>query len=369
MRITSIALALVLVGGLYYWFVARHQMGEQQAAAVTETTQEDASAGALDPVAEAAVPVMVMESRAQPTQSKLLVTGRTRAVRNIHVAAQTTGQVVSQPLRRGARVVEGDVLCRLDEGIRAAELAEAEAALVEAEAESGATDRLSKRGFAAEMTVKTQRAALQRAQAQLDGVRWDIAQLEIRAPFDGVLESDTAELGTLLTPGAICANVIDMSRVKIEGYVAEREVDLLSVGQIAQARLINGVKSAGEITFLSRVADETTRTFAVEVTMDNPGGRIRDGMTAQLQIDLPPQTAHLVPQSALTLDDAGRMGVRVNDGGTARFAPISILNQTDDGGFWVGGLPDAIEIIVVGQEFVTDGRRILPQPADWSLLQ
>ncbi len=95
----------------------------------------------------------------------------------------------------------------------------------------------------------------------------------------------------------------------------------------------------------------------------NQDGRIRDGMTAELRIDLPAEVAHLIPQTALTLDDAGRLGVRLAAEGKARFVEIRIIRDEIDG-VWVTGLPDRASVIVVGQEFVRDGRSIAPTVLD-----
>ena len=382
MRITSLLLAFTIIGGLLYWFHFRHQQDNLSAVAATspatgakaeisadETDQQTATPSDEPGQAEdTAVKVMVLESVAREARARLIVRGRTEALRNVAVSAQTTGRVISQPLRRGSRVTAGQPLCELDPGVRAAELAEAEASLTEAEAEADASKRLSQKGFAAENTLKTREARLEAAQARLDRVQWDIDQLIIRAPFDGVLETDTAELGTFLSPGNICATVIDLGEVKVAGFVSEQEIDLLRVGQKTRARLINGIEAEGTISFLSRRADEKTRTFGVEVILNNPEDRIRDGMTAELMIDLAERKGHLVPQSALTLDDGGRLGVRIDEDGVARFREVRILSDEAQG-VWIDGLPDKASIIVVGQEFVRDGRRIAASPADWSVLK
>ena len=374
MRLTSVIAALLIAAGLWFWFVLRHEIGtEDSAAAVAvEESETQVEQETDDPDAgkdqENPVPVVVLSSVARETQGTLVVRGRTEARRNVMVAAETTGRVISEALPSGSRVTEGQVLCRLNPGVRAADLAEAEAGLEEARAEAAAAKQLKKKGFTAETTLKTREAQLQAAQARLDRVRWDIAQLEIVAPFDGVLETNTAEIGTLMTPGSLCADVIDLAQVKVAGFVAEQEVDALSLGQPAMVRLINGVTSEGEISFLSRMSDEETRTFAVEVTIENPDGMIRDGMTAELQISLPPKTAHLIPQTALTLDDQGRMGVRIDQNSIAKFMPINVLADSAQG-IWVTGLPQKADIIVVGQEFVRDGRSIAATAADPSLLQ
>ena len=357
-RSTVLISAAVLIGGLGLWYAA----GAQSDAATGAPRAEPAVAGAAGASdAPAPVPVMVMHSQAQDTSAQLILRGRTRANRLVEVPAETSGLVISEPLRRGAVVEAGQLLCRLDPGTRIAQLAEAEARLTEARIEAEAADTLSQKGFAADTTKAQRRAQLQAAEAQVDQVRRDIARLEIMAPFDGILESDTAEYGSLLMMGSSCATVIDLSEVRITGYVAEQDVDRLSIGQSANVGLINGIDRDGEITFIARMADEETRTYAVEVALENGDGRIRDGMTAQLNIDLPAGRAHLIPQTALTLDDDGRLGVRIDDGGIARFVPVALLKD-EHGGVWVSGLPDEASIIVTGQEFVRDGRAVIATP-------
>nr|WP_276612525.1 HlyD family efflux transporter periplasmic adaptor subunit [Pseudorhodobacter turbinis] len=91
--------------------------------------------------------------------------------------------------------------------------------------------------------------------------------MTLSAPFDGLLETDTAELGALLQPGSSCATVIQLDPIKMVGFLAETDVDKVSVGAMAQARLASGREAVGRVTFLSRSADPLTRTFRVEVTV------------------------------------------------------------------------------------------------------
>ena len=201
----------------------------------------------------------------------------------------------------------------------------------------------------------------------LGRVRQQLADVRPRnRSWDGAIR--TAEIGSRLGPGDICATIIDLSTVKVEGFISETVVDAVSIGQPAKARLVNGREVDGEITFISRVADPETRTYEVEVTLPNPDQSIRDGMTAELLITLPPQTAHLIPQTALTLNDEGELGVRVVDGDSTRFVPVRILRDKIDG-IWVSGLPEAADIVVVGQEFVRDGRMIEPTRVTWDALR
>ena len=315
----------------------------------------------------APVPVAVLTVEARDAAEQLTLRGRTVANRSVTLEAETTGRMISEPLRKGARVGAGEVLCRLDPGSRPAQLAEARAALKEARAEAEAAESLSAKGFTAETTRYARQAALQAAQAEVDLVELDIERLAIEAPFDGWLETDTAELGQRLGVGAPCATVVDLSRLRASGYVGERNVDRIALGNHARVRLVNGRVGDGRISHIARVADPDTRTYEVEVTLPNPEGRLRAGMTAEIVIDLAARRAHRIPQSALTLDDEGRLGVRLARDGVARFAPVSVLRD-ETRGVWVTGLPDTARVIVAGQEFVREGRAVEAREIGWDQL-
>jgi multidrug efflux system membrane fusion protein len=363
MRFVSLFAAILLAAGLGWWFVLRHDQGADEAV-VAATGAPAEPALAASPSGPAPVPVVAIEVGAEETFDTLTLRGRTEANRHVVVRAETPGRIISDPLRAGTRVEAGALLCQIEPGARAAQLAEAEAALAEAQIEAEAASRLSEKGFTAETTRIGREAVLQRAEAALNLVKLDIERLDIRAPFAGVLESDTAEIGSRLGIGDECATVIDLSTIKVTGFVSEQDVDRLAAGQRVRVRLVSGRVHEGEIGFIGRMADEDTRTYRVEARLPNPERTIRDGMTAELLVELPAERAHRVPQAALTLDDDGRLGVRVAEGGSARFVPVRVLRD-DVAGMWVAGLPERATVIVIGQEFVRDGRAVAPTLVGW----
>ena len=199
------------------------------------------------------------------------------------------------------------LLCVLDPGTREstvaeararvpeaqARVSEARARLVEAEISDNAARRLGEDGFASETRVASARAGVESAlagveaaEAGVEAARAGVAaaekefeRLQIKAPFAGLLESDTAELGALMQPGATCATIFQLDPIKLVGFVPETDVDKVTVGAMAGARLATGREVRGEVTFLSRSADPTTRTFRVEVLVPNADLLIRDGHT------------------------------------------------------------------------------------------
>lgn len=349
------------------------------------------------------VKVVVRKTTAQQVDSAVILRGQTEAARQVDVRSETSAVVVSEPLRKGARISAGEAMCQLDTGTRQASVdewrarlqeaqsrvpeaearvEEARARLEEAKINQNAAARLIQDGFASQTRVATAdanvaaaeagvssassglRAALsgiEAATASVAGAETEITRLTIKAPFDGLLESDTAELGSLLQPGALCATIIQLDPIKLVGFVPETEVNRVTIGAQAGARLAaGGNQVVGTVTFLSRAADPETRTFRVEIEVPNADLAIRDGQTAEIAIASAGVQAHLIPQSSLTLNDEGTLGVRLLDAAdVVAFAPISIMRDTVEG-VWVTGLPESANIITLGQEYVTAGVKVAP---------
>jgi len=353
MKPVSLLTAALVTLALYLIVLERDALLAFAQGGATATAREPEAPGPES--AEARVSVVAVRSAAREIDTAVQVRGRTEAVRQVDVRAQTSGLVISDPRRSGAFVEAGDILCEIEAGSRPAALAEAQARLAEAEISLNAATRLGADGFASETRVAAARAAREAAQAALEAARTEIDRLRIAAPFDGLLETDAAELGALMQPGQLCATVIQLDPIKLVGFVSEIDVARIATGARAGARLANGERIAGEVTFISRAADDATRTFRVEVTVPNPELRLRDGQTAEILIAAEGTRAHLLPQSALTLDDAGTLGVRmVGEDGRARFMPVRVERDSVDG-VWLAGLPENAQVIVVGQEFVADG--------------
>lgn len=367
MRIVSIAIAILVTAALYLFIFERDRLNGTAPTGAPETAQVDAD---FAPPAEKArteahaVAVVVRHSQAEPLDSTVVLRGETEAAREVTVTAETAGRVVNEPLRKGALVEAGQLLCQIDRGTRDATLAQAQAALAEAEVALGNARKLASGGYASETQILSAEAGVESARAALAQAARDIENLDIKAPFAGLLESDTAELGTFLTTGAACATVIQLDPMKLVGYAPETEVDEIQIGARAGARLISGNTVTGHVTYLARSADAATRTFRVEVEVPNPDFAIRDGQTVELAVRAEGEMAHLVAQSSLTLNDDGLIGLRLaGPDNRVVFAPVKVLRDTREG-IWVAGLPEQADIITVGQEFVREGVLIDPHFED-----
>ena len=135
-----------------------------------------------------------------------------------------------------------------------------------------------------------------------------------------------------------------------------------ALGDLAEVRLVTGAEIGGTVRFVSRTANPATRTFRVEIEVDNPEGVIVEGMTATLRLALGRVMAHRVSPAVLTLSDDGVLGVKAVDAeGVVHFHPASLVSESQDG-VWLGDLPERLNLITVGQEFVRTGERVRPVP-------
>jgi membrane fusion protein, multidrug efflux system len=90
----------------------------------------------------------------------------------------------------------------------------------------------------------------------------------------------------------------------------------------------------------------------------NPAAKLRSGVSADIMI-VPNRMipAHKISPGILVLEDTGVVGVRVVQHGIARFLPVQVISDGPDG-MWIAGLPEKADIIVVGQEFISNGERV-----------
>jgi multidrug efflux system membrane fusion protein len=303
--------------------------------------------------ANRAISVVTKQSIARALPSELVLTGSTAASRSVEARAETAGMVASTTAK-GRRVNEGDILCRLKVGDRGARREAAVARFKQAQVEEQAQARLSERGFAAANNARNARTSADVIRAEIKQLDVEIRRLEIRAPFSGVIDDDPAQVGAIMQMGSTCATVVDPDPIRVVGFAPEFRIGEVSIGTTGSATLATGERVQGTVVFIAQSADPATRTFRIELAVPNPNYTLRDEVTAEIKIPLGTQPAHTLPSSALTLNDDGEIGLMVVEGGKATFRAVEILRD-DDAGVSVSGIGDRAEIIVVGQEYVSEG--------------
>lgn len=349
----SYILALSAAGAIsYYMLTGRFIVGGQADALPPTIAERHAEADAE------LFAVRTESFRAEQRAATMEIRGRTEADASVSVRAQIAGILEVRHVNKGDRVNAGDLLCTIETGAREAKVLEARAGLIQANVNLEAAEKLTSRGYSAKNEVHALEAARDAAKARLQENELELERTNIKARISGIVQDPIGEVGDMLGVGDVCVTLIDRDPIVIVGQVSEREIGSLSLGMPTQSTLATGETVTGTIRYIASAADPQTRTFRVEVSVPNDEGSLKDGVTARTLVKLDGRSAHRIPASAMTLDNDGRVGVRaVGADRIVQFMPVSIVGGTSDG-MWVSGLPDEVEIITVGQEYVVDGQKV-----------
>jgi multidrug efflux system membrane fusion protein len=344
----ALAVALWMLSGLF---------GEESASPTTRASVRNGETRTGDNP-ERRPRVVVLRSSARTVRREILVSARTEPNRQVELRAETDGAVVALGVERGANVESGQRIVSLDMRDRAARLEEAEALIVQTQLQYEAAERLRGQRFVSEAQIAEAKARLVGAEAAKQSILADIDYTTIEAPFDGVLQERSVEIGDYVQAGDTVAFVVDTDPMIVVGEVNEREVHSLGIGNPGTARLVDGTNVDGTIRYLAPVADESTRTFRVELAVPNPDGNLRAGMTSELKLSAEEISAHTLSASALALADDGTVGVKAVDAeNRVRFHPVEIVSTSPEG-ISVTGLPRELAIISLGQGFVIEGQLV-----------
>ena len=250
--------------------------------------------------------VIIEKSDAEFFSPKVILNAAATSEKRVRVIAKTSGEVMPNNVNQGQWVQKDEVLCRL-------------------------------------------------------GVV-ELNRTEVKAPFRGYVER-IVKPGNFINRGEVCAVIIELDPVTFIAEVPEAEIKNIVKGQNVSIMLVTGEIISSKLSFVSKSATPSTRSFRVEAEVKNPKGLIRDGITGTLEISTNKILANKISPSILLLSDSGTLGIRiVNDEEIVEFLPIKILEDTQDG-LWVQGIPNASNLIVRGQGFVENGQKVIAIPA------
>jgi membrane fusion protein, multidrug efflux system len=321
---------------------------------------KDATAETTQPAAVKPFQVAVITVREEPHSRGLILSGHTEADNRASAVARATGSIVDLKVDRGDQVKEGDIIATLSDEARDAQVAQAEAMVAQRQADLEAKMQLIKRGITPANEKNQLQAELRGAEAALATAEAERERGLVRAPITGVVSNVPMTKGQAIQPGTMVAEVIALDPMLAVAEVAERQLAFVKVGQTATARLVTGQTAMGKVRYVSPTASEGTRTYRVEVALDNSDHGIADGVTAEVEFQLEPVAAMRVPRSALTFSAAGELSVRtVGKDNVVASVPVKIVEDSRDE-IWLAGPKDGATVIVRGQDFVKDGQVVAP---------
>lgn len=344
---TNLRLALIFAVALLLWFFS----GLLRTTEPLEAESEK--------IASPLTKVQVINSTEQAFSPIISLRAKTKANRDVQVLAQVSGKISATLAEEGSFVKAGQGICQIDAEDRHLRLAQAKATLENADIAYRGALKLKSAGYQSELAISQAKAAQATARTHLKRARLDVEYLQIVAPFDGVVESRPVEIGDFIMPGQLCARVVELSPLKVEALVAETEIGSLALGDSAEVDIAGQDDQRAVISYLAYQADRATKGYRVEATMSNPNQATRAGISARLNIQAKPKPAHLIPASSILLDDEGETAVRVLiEENIVDSVRVSAVGESP-AGIWVTGLDAEVILVVVGQNYIIDGERVI----------
>jgi multidrug efflux system membrane fusion protein len=304
--------------------------------------------------------VEVAQLSAQEKSIIVTAQGQAEPDKVVTIRSQTHGNVVSVTAQEGQVIGNNDLIVGIDIEDRILQLEQQQALLRLNQKTYDRVKKLENKKFQSAGELETAFANLKASQTNVANIQRDIKNTKIVSPLPGILEKRWVEVGDYVQINTPIATVINNHPIVVLVPIAQQDIANLKKDMTAQVNFANGESRQGRIRYISPRAISSTRTFDVEIEIDNANGSLRSGISAQAQIATNKVKAHYLSPSLFSLSDAGEIGVKtVNAQNIVEFYPVELV-QSDTNGTWVTGLPTTANVIITGQGFVKAGNKVKP---------
>lgn len=318
-------------------------------------------------IERAPVAVQVAPLETETVAETLEASGSLGPWRRVSPASKLLGRIDRLAVREGDRVERGDLLARLEQRDLEAAVRQAEAAVTMAEAELENADAQHRRMEAlhakGSVTAKNLEDALARfrsaeagkvqAEANLAAAKVTLSYARLESPLDGWVVGRHVETGDMAHPGMPLLTLEDLSRMKVRLAVPEAEVVRLAPGMAATVTVLDR-QIPSLIDRIVLAGDPGSRTFEVQMVLDNPEGWLKSGMFARAHFAVGERRALRLPISAVVR--RGQLeGVFVVENERARLRWIEVGKRDADHVEVVAGLGEGELYVLDPPPSLNDG--------------
>lgn len=333
-----------------------------------------------------AVPVAVTEVKRGEINKELVASGQIVGEQSVAVSPKISGRVASVNVELGAVVNAGDVLFSLDDTEIRAQVMQSQANVEVMEARKKSADQnrkytarqferykqLYEQGAISAEAFETYRLKLEQAESEepaalLAQARATLAyQLSIlsntviTSPINGEVAAKNVEVGNMVSPGAQSMLVVNLERVKVQVAVGEQHIGKLKQGQEVSV-IVSAAREepfTGVIASLSSAADPKTKSFYLEVKLENPDRVLKQGMFAEVHISIDHKENVLTVPVDAVLQRSGENLVYTVADGIARENRVEVGISNGKLAEITGGLNEGDQVIVLGQQGLVDGAKV-----------
>lgn len=303
----------------------------------------------------AAAPTGVYVQQVQLTDfsDRVEALGTLRANESVVLTASVTDRISHIHFQDGQRVKAGALLVELNNLEEKAQRQELFLVVDEATRQFQRVQKLAKDGLAPQSQLDEQRRTFQAAQARLDALDARMQELQIVAPFAGVLGLRNVSVGTLLAAGEIITTLDDDSVMKLDFSVPSTYLPFLKPGLAvsAQAKALNDSAFEGEIASIDSRVDPITRSVRVRALLDNANHQLRPGLLMSVVLHKNPRQALVIAEEALIPEGRKHTVMRIDN----QHTPAQVEQVEVTVGSRIPGQVEILSGLAPGDLVVTHG--------------
>ncbi len=186
----------------------------------------------------------------------------------------------------------------------------------------------------------------------------------IKAPQSGWLETIKIEKEEFVDDKRAIAKIIGLQSLILDVAVPQTSVGKINIGDPAEITLAGTTVKLGKVERIAVTANEATRTFNVEIKLDNKDGSLRAGMSAEANIIIDEVEAFKISPAHLNVDENGQLSVKiVNSDQRVKVTPVELVRTSGNLAF-ISGLRDGQVLLTMGQGFLRNSEKV-----SYSLIQ
>jgi multidrug efflux system membrane fusion protein len=308
--------------------------------------------------------------------------GEVRARVESRLGFRVGGKITARKVDPGTVVSKGQVLMQLDPQDLQLSQAQAKANLRAAEtgrdlakAELKRYQELRVKNFVSQAVLDAKQSAYSSAQSSVDaaqaayfGQSNQAGYATLVSDVDGVVTAVDAEVGQVVAPGTPVVRVAKTGEKEIVIGLPEDKVEALRKLSDVTVRLWanKDVAIPGKVREVSPVADPSTRTYAVKVSIPDSASDVKLGMTAMVQFASTMATPQIkVPLTAL-FHEKNTTSVWVVDKGVVRMVPVAVAGTSGNEVVLGGGVTVGQTVVTAGVNLIKPGQKVTILPPDTS---
>ncbi|HYW02991.1 MAG TPA: efflux RND transporter periplasmic adaptor subunit [Gammaproteobacteria bacterium] len=310
------------------------------------------------------VTVSTAKAKTATWADRLTAVASLKAVQGTTLTAQTAGTVTGLHFHSGEKVNKGQLLVQLNDNVERAKLQADQARLVNARQELKRQRNLYRRKATSQSQLQSAEAAYSEAEAAIAGDKAALANLQVRAPFDGRLGIRQVSLGQYVSPGTGVVDIHQWNPMHVDFQVPQKDVSRIEKGD-AVTLTVDALKDKtfkGKITSLASSLDSGTRNLSAQATVPNPKTVLRPGMYGEVEIDLgSSRKVVTVPRTAIaynTYGDYVYVVVKGKQGPTAKERIVHTGEIRNGRVAITKGVKAGDEVVIAGQVKLRPGARV-----------